>query len=301
MIPPRRRASSPSTVPRAAEKRRIVIITANSPEFVAAKAGAKASFGTNPLCFACPVEGAQSVCVRYVDGGHRAVRRLDVQGQGPAACRRTRPTTPTATTRKVEDIHIGGGGGRHRRAGGHKGTGLALMVELLCAALAGGAVLGQDVKKTAKNWGHQAFAIDPGRWPTTASRAASIIKTVAASHSEGVRLPGDSSNAIAAKNKNAGAIPVPKRIWSVMRSDGSQGASEHNKREIRDPRKPSQFHATRPTGPLVCHPPLLLGLDGQLPAILPPARSAACRRRARRPCAPGRACRVPKCGTATGS
>ena len=27
---------------------------------------------------------------------------------------------------------------------------------------------------------------------------------------------GDSSNAIAAKNKNAGAIPVPKRIWDVI-------------------------------------------------------------------------------------
>ena len=76
---------------------------------------------------------------------------------------------------------------------------------------------GKDVKKTAKNWGHHVIAIDPDAMADGfAGRAASIIKTVAASHSEGVRLPGDSSNAIAAKNKNAGAIPVPKRIWDVI-------------------------------------------------------------------------------------
>ena len=56
---------------------------------------------------------------------------------------------------------VGGGGGAIANFGGHKGTGLALMVELLCAALAGGAVLGKDVKKTAKNWGHHVIAIDP--------------------------------------------------------------------------------------------------------------------------------------------
>ena len=57
------------------------------------------------------------------------------------------------------------------------------MIELLCAALAGGAVLGKDVKKTAKNWGHHVIAIDPDAMADGfAGRAASIIKTVAASH-----------------------------------------------------------------------------------------------------------------------
>ena len=56
---------------RAARAGKIVIILANSPEFVAAKAGAKASFGTNPLCFAhgtlflvCPVRPAKHLCKR---------------------------------------------------------------------------------------------------------------------------------------------------------------------------------------------------------------------------------------------
>ena len=37
--------------------------------------------------------------------------------------------------------------------GGHKGAGLALMVELLAGVLPGAAVLGQcESKKAAKNW-----------------------------------------------------------------------------------------------------------------------------------------------------
>lgn len=132
-------------------------------------------------------------------------------------------------TTNVADIHIGGGGGAIATFGGHKGVGLALMVELLCAgnpiryhfivtpcftALSGGAVLGLDEsKKAAKNWGHHVICIDPDAMVDGfAARAASIIKTVAGSHSDGVRLPGDSSNAIAKQNTAAGTIPVPKKV-----------------------------------------------------------------------------------------
>ena len=176
----------------------------------------KASFGTNPLCFACPVEGRSSVCVRHEHGGHRAVRRLDVQGQGPAVPP-SRLTTQRNWTRKVEDIHIGGGGGAIANFGGHKGTGLALMVELLCAALAGGAVLGQDVKKTAKNWGHHVIAIDPTPWPTASrgGRPASSRPSRRRTRRRG--LPGDSSNAIAAKNKNGGPSPCPSASGTSSR------------------------------------------------------------------------------------
>ena len=202
---------------RAAEKGRIVIITANSPEFVAAKAGAKASFGTNPLCFACPVEGRSPFVFDMSTAAIALFGVLTCKAKGQPLPKQSAYDSNGNWTRKVEDIHIGGGGGAIANFGGHKGTGLALMVELLCAALAGGAVLGQDVKKTAKNWGHHVIAIDPDAMADGfAGRAASIIKTVAASHADGVRLPGDSSNAIAAKNKSAGAIPVPKRIWDVI-------------------------------------------------------------------------------------
>ena len=166
------------------KKGRIVIITANSPEFVAAKAGAKASFGTNPLCFACPVEGRSPFVFDMSTAAIALFGVLTCKAKGQPLPQNSAYDANGNWTRKVEDIHIGGGGGAIANFGGHKGTGLALMVELLCAALAGGAVLGQDVKKTAKNWGHHVIAIDPDAMADGfAGRAASIIKTVAASHS----------------------------------------------------------------------------------------------------------------------
>ena len=130
---------------RAAEKGRIVIITANSPEFVAAKAGAKASFGTNPLCFACPVEGRSPFVFDMSTAAIALFGVLTCKAKGQPLPQNSAYDANGNWTRKVEDIHIGGGGGAIANFGGHKGTGLALMVELLCAALAGGAVLGKDL------------------------------------------------------------------------------------------------------------------------------------------------------------
>ena len=63
----------------------------------------------------------------------------------------------------------------------------------------------------------QVIAIDPdAHVDGFAARAASIVKTVASSHPAGVRLPGDGSLAIEKKNRIAGCIPVPKRIWDVI-------------------------------------------------------------------------------------
>ena len=52
-------------------------------------------------------------------------------------------------------------GGAIATFGGHKGAGLALCVELLAGALSGGAVVGQEVKKEAKNWGHLFLCVKP--------------------------------------------------------------------------------------------------------------------------------------------
>ncbi|KAJ8602524.1 hypothetical protein CTAYLR_001303 [Chrysophaeum taylorii] len=202
----------------AAKAGRVVIITANSPEFVAAKPGAKASFGTNPLCFACPVEGREPFVFDMSTAAVALFGVLKCKATGTPLPEQSAYNAAGEWTTDVSDIHIGGGGGAIANFGGHKGVGLALMVELLCAALSGGAVLGQvESKKTAKSWGHHVIAIDPDAMVDGfAARAASIIQTVAASHPEGVRLPGDSSMAIAKINIEKGTIPVPKKVWDVL-------------------------------------------------------------------------------------
>lgn len=203
---------------RAAEAGRVVIITANSPEFVAAKAGAKATFGTNPLCFACPVEGREPFVFDMSTAAIALFGVLTCKAKGLPLPENSAYDADGNYTTDVADIPVGGGGGAIATFGGHKGVGLALMVELLCAALSGGAVLGQDEpKKTAKNWGHNVIAIDPEAMiDGFAARAASIIKTIAESHADGVRLPGDSSIATNKKNMANGTIPVPKKIWDVI-------------------------------------------------------------------------------------
>ena len=203
--------------PGAAKAGRIVIITANSPEFVAAKAGAAKTFGTNPLCFACPVEGREPFVFDMSTAAIALFGVLTCKAKGLPLPEKSAYDADGNFTTKVEDIPVGGGQGAIAGWGGHKGVGIALMVELLCAALAGGAVLGKEKKGAAKNWGHHIVCIDPAAHVDGfEARAASIIKTIAESHPDGVRLPGDASNKIAATNAASGTIPVPKKIWDVI-------------------------------------------------------------------------------------
>lgn len=203
---------------KAADNGFIVIITANSPEFVAAKAGASATFGTNPLCFACPVKDSYPFVFDMSTAAIALFGVLTCKAKGEPLPEYAAYDATGAWTTNVSDIHIGGGGGAIATFGGHKGVGLALMVELLCAALSGGAVLGEgEPKKTAKSWGHNVICIDPNvMHEGFAGRAASIIKTVATSHPDGVRLPGQSSAEIYTKNEKADSLPVAKKVWEEI-------------------------------------------------------------------------------------
>lgn len=213
----------------AAKAGRIVIITANSPEFVAAKPGAKATFGTNPLCFACPVQGRDPFVFDMSTASIALFGVLTCKASGSPLPENSAYDADGNWTTDVKDIHIGGGGGAIATFGGHKGVGLALMIELLCAGLAGGAVLGMGdtSKKLAKNWGHHVICIDPDAMVDGfAERAASIIRTVAESHADGVRLPGDGSNAIAAQNVASGTLPVSKSVWEKIQETAAAGKSK---------------------------------------------------------------------------
>ena len=123
---------------RAAKQGRIVIITANSPEFVAAKAGANASFGTNPLCFACPVEGRTPFVFDMSTAAIALFGVLTCKAKGQPLPPKSAYDLNGNWTTRVEDIHIGGGkgaegsgkgggegGGEGGGKGGEGGEGLA--------------------------------------------------------------------------------------------------------------------------------------------------------------------------------
>lgn len=200
-------------VNRMAQKGLIGVALANSPEFVAAAAGGKPVFGTNPLAVAVPTstgtfsfDMATSAIALF--GVLTAKSKGEALPEGVAYDESGDWTTDAA---KVLE------GGAIATFGGHKGAGLSLCVELLAGALSGAAVLGQvESKKAAKSWGHTVLAVQPGMlvdgFP---SRATSILETIKASGDD-IRIPGERSAKIAAERTAAGVMPIPEKIWESI-------------------------------------------------------------------------------------
>jgi L-2-hydroxycarboxylate dehydrogenase (NAD+) len=109
--------------------------------------GVRAMFGTNPLAFAAPAdrEGAfvLDMSTTVVTRGKLEVyeRAGESLPPGWAVDERGRPATDPAATLRGLQARTGGGilplGGLGTDSGGHKGYGLAVMVDILCALLAG--------------------------------------------------------------------------------------------------------------------------------------------------------------------
>ena len=101
---------------------------------------------------------------------------------------------------------------------------LALCVELLAGALSGGAVVGQEVKKEAKNWGHLFLCVKPDALVDDFdAKAAAVCKAV---KDAGARVPGDRSAAEAAARVKADALPIPTKIWESITRTAEHGLAE---------------------------------------------------------------------------
>jgi L-2-hydroxycarboxylate dehydrogenase (NAD+) len=120
--------------------------------------GSSSMFGTNPLAFAAPagreapfvLDMSTTVVTRgkievHTRRGEELPEGWVVDGRGRAA------TDPASALRALQDREGGGIlplGGRGKAFGGHKGYGLAVMVDILCAALAG-APFGAAIRDSA--------------------------------------------------------------------------------------------------------------------------------------------------------
>ena len=200
-------------VNRMAEKGVIGIALANSPEFVAAAAGGKPVFGTNPLAVAVPT-ATGTFAFDMATSAVALFGVLTAKSKGePLAANVAYDAAGNWTTdaNKVMD------GGAIATFGGHKGAGLSLCVELLAGALSGAAVLGQvESKKAAKSWGHTFIAIQPNQIVENfPSKAESILETVRAS-GVGIRIPGERSTKMALERKAAREMPIPVKIWESI-------------------------------------------------------------------------------------
>jgi (2R)-3-sulfolactate dehydrogenase (NADP+) len=203
-----------------AESGLIGICLSNAPAAVAPPGATRALFGTNPLAFAAPsMDGAPPIAI---DQSMSAVTKTEMmlrrdRGEaipvGWAQDRHGQPTTdPTA-----------GLEGSLLPAGGRKGANIALIVEILAAALTGSVLstqasaFGND-EGGPPHVGQFLIAVNPGHF--SAGHFAEAISGLVASHeAAGVRLPGRSG-----KNH---AVRVDADLWArALRLAGPTDAGE---------------------------------------------------------------------------
>jgi (2R)-3-sulfolactate dehydrogenase (NADP+) len=166
----------------------VALVAANAPASLAVPGSARKVFGTNPFAFAAPVPGGPPL---VIDQSASAVTKTEVmmraaRGEGLetgwAQDTEGRPTLDAKAALA----------GALLPAGGRKGANVALMVEVLAAALIG-ATLSADAEplgaadRPHPQLGQTVIAIDPAALGGTQGLAA----LASSLHSDGQRLPGE--------------------------------------------------------------------------------------------------------------
>ena len=199
--------------------------------------GAAPVLGTNPIAFAAPIEGeppmvldmaTTTVAANKVKVYHLKEKDIPegwvVDGAG-------NPVTEHAAAMDLVFKRPEGGitplGGTEE-SGGHKGYGLALMVQVLAATLTGGSFSPVRNRSAAadapNNIGHMMLALDPrafrdlaGYQHDMAELVAELRGTPPSTPGEPVLIPGDPEEAEMAQRRAAG-IPLPPSLVGHVRA-----------------------------------------------------------------------------------
>ena len=179
-------------VRRIAEAGKVALGFVNAPASIAPWGGHRALFGTNPISCAVPRDDAPPL---VIDQASSVIARSEVAvraqsgeplDEGWALDKDGRPTT---------DPKAALDGGTMMPAGGYKGAGLALIVEIMAAVVAG-ANLSHEASSFADNEGGppgtgQCFIVIDPELVSGPNFAARVERLIAAMESQdGARLPG---------------------------------------------------------------------------------------------------------------
>ncbi|MBL6454059.1 malate/lactate/ureidoglycolate dehydrogenase [Belnapia sp. T6] len=196
----------------------------SGPPVVAPFGGSEARFGTNPICIAIPPVAAggyplildfatSAIAIGKVRVAHAAGRPVP---EGSLVDRSGRPTTDPGA------MYGDGPRGALLPFGLHKGSGLALMCEILAGALTGG---GTNQPATPKDRGIVngmfALVLDPARFGDIeafrAETAAMVahVKTAAPGAEHPVLVAGEKERITKAERQRDG-IPVPGPTWTEL-------------------------------------------------------------------------------------
>ena len=202
----------------------VALAMVNSMASVVPHGGHRKVFGTNPLGFAAPRAGADPL---VFDQASSAMANGDVQiaaregRQLPPGTGVDRDGEPTTDPKAVLD------GGALLPFGGYKGASIAMMIEVLGAALAGSdfsfEIDWSDYPGAATPHGGQTYIlIDPGKGAPQAFTAR-IEALIAEMHDAGqTRLPGDRRYANR-RRAEAEGIPLARPAYENLQRLASEG------------------------------------------------------------------------------
>jgi (2R)-3-sulfolactate dehydrogenase (NADP+) len=206
------------SVERLATQGFIALVISNTPSAMAFHGGVRPMLGTNPLAFAAPIHGRDPLVIDLalsLVARSKIVAAQKAGGKIPenwATDAAGEPTTDPATALAGALIPVGGA----------KGAALALMVEILCGALAGAhfgweASSFLDERGGAPGVGQLLIAIDPAAFsgPAYPRRMSDLMGAVAAE--KNIRLPGDRRLRSREAARTGGLIVAPELYAQIVR------------------------------------------------------------------------------------
>jgi (2R)-3-sulfolactate dehydrogenase (NADP+) len=203
-------------VERLAEQGLVALFFANTPEAIAPWGGTRAVFGTNPIAFAAPLVDRAPIIIdlalsKVARGNIVAARQKDEPiPEGWALDKEGHPTTNADAALAGTMIALGEA----------KGAALALMVEVLAAALVGTHFAFEassflDDKGGPPQTGQLMIAIDPAGFGRTSFAERMQVLAQAIESQEGARLPGVRRLALREKAQREG-LSVSDEIWKML-------------------------------------------------------------------------------------
>ena len=176
-----------------AEAGLIAIAMSNSRPFLVPWQGTRSLFGTNPMAFACPRDGAPPL---VWDQASSVMAISDVRLAAAEGRTLDRPAGLGPDGRPSSDPEAVLESGRLLPFGDHKGASIALLVEILAGALGGGHLAIEDRSAAvpgamSSNAGQILIAIDPAvaHGPGFTGRIATLLAAFADNGE--ARIPGD--------------------------------------------------------------------------------------------------------------
>lgn len=205
---------------------KLALVFCNASSLVAPWQGKEPRFGTNPICIAVPPSGSDGQEPFLLDMATTTVAAnkifkawINQQPEIPTGWAMDREGTPTTDTEAAYR-------GLVMPLGGYKGYGLAMMVEILCSILSGGAMPNEvgGIRFTDKpvRVSHAYLAIDISRFipldefNARVANLVTIMKSSApAKDYDEVLMPGEPEKRIESERLKSG-IPIPDGNWKDL-------------------------------------------------------------------------------------